>query len=225
MRRRATVCAGLLTCLAGCFGGEFDHGTAYKNEPVAVPEQSEASVAVAVRVDQVGRQLLAQNPFLGVEPTFNTLGRAEPEIFHRDSHGVFVTERLVQRCRTDEELAAVLASELGKMSASRRIADRMRVSEPLATIPDAAAVSPGGIGSDQNQLGVQAIFGQQLPRQARDKSAPKDDPKRIAAEILKSAGHDPKRLDDVAPILDDAARHTSAARQLGVRSDSPRWSR
>lgn len=225
MRRRVTVCAGLLACLAGCFGGEFDTGMSFKNEPVAVPEQSEASVGVAVRVDQVGRQLLAQNPFLGIEPTFHTLGRAEPEVFHRDSHGVFVTEGLVQRCASDEELAAVLASELGKMSASRRIADRMRVSEPLAVIPDAAAVSPGGIGSDQNHLGVQAVFDQQLSRPVRDTAAPRDEPKQIAAAILKSAGHDPKCLEDVAPILDDAARHASAARQLGVRGDNPRWSR
>ena len=223
MRRRATVCAGVFIGLCGCFGGEFENGTSFKNEPVEVPQQAEASVAVAARVDQVGRQLLAQNPFLGIEPTFHTLGRKEPEIFHRDAQGVFVTEGLVQRCASDKELAAVLASELGKMSAARRIADRMRVAEPLAVIPNTSTLDPGGIGSDQNHLGVQAVFDQQLTR-PNGPTPPSDDPKRIAEDILRSAGHEPKVLDDVSPILADAARNSSVARQLGTRGDQPHWS-
>lgn len=226
MKRRLAPCtAGLVLGVAGCFGGGIEKGLSLRGEPVEVPIQSEASVAVAARVDQVGRQLVAQNPFLGIEPAFHTLGRTEPEIFHRDSHGVFLTEGLVQRCRTDEELAAVLASELGKMSAARRVADRMGVSDPLVAVPNTSAVNPGGIGSDMNPLGVQAVFDQQLSRRTPRKLAATDEPQQIAAAILKSAGHDPGLLKDVAPLLTEASRNTSAALQLGVRGDAPRWSR
>jgi hypothetical protein len=219
---RRTWAAALFVGLAGCLDHELS-GPTLRNKAVEVPRLPEASLAAAARVDQVGRQLLGQNPFLGVEPTFHTYGQAEPEVFHPDLNGVFITEGLVQRCKSDEELAAVLALELAKMSAERRTAERLRNNPgPLPTLPDVAAVSPGGIGSDQNQLGTQALFDRKLS--SPGKPAPPDDPQAAAAEILRAAGFDPKVLEHVAPLVQEAGRNHAASDGLGGRPVRPLWS-
>jgi hypothetical protein len=224
MRRWTILPAALLIGLTGCFDGEFDNAT-IRNKRVETPEVTEAAVAVAARVDILGRSLVGQNPFLGVEPTFHTFGRQEPEIFHPDAGGVFVTEGLVARCKTDEELAAVLALELAKMSAEQRAAGRLRKPEPLRTLPDAGTLSAGGIGPDQNQLGTQALLDQRLGHSGEVKrSLPAaGDQRAAAADILKSAGIDPKVLDAVEPLMKDAARNHAVADQLGGRGLKPRW--
>jgi hypothetical protein len=162
---------------------------------------------------------VGQNPFLGVEPTFHTYGRSEPEITHPDLNGVLVTEGLVQRCRTDDELAAVLALELAKMSAERRAVDRLKV-EQLPQLADAGAT---GLGADPTQTGTQAMI---------DKaSAPRKPTKRLAdgsharpEDILKGAGFDPKALDVVAPLVREAERNHALGEHLGPRGQTPRWS-
>ena len=224
MKRWAILPAALLAGLTGCMEGEFDHAT-IRNKRIETPDVTEASVAVAARVDQVGRSLVGQNPFLGVEPTFHTFGRKDPEVYHPDANGVFVTEGLVARCRTDDELAAVLALELAKMSAEQRAAGRLRKPEPLRSLPDAGTLSAGGIGPDQNQLGTQALFDQNLGRSGdgTKPAPPIGDQRAAAADILKSAGIDPKALDVVEPLVQDAARHHAIAEQLGGRGLKPRW--
>jgi hypothetical protein len=224
MKRRAILPAALLVGLAGCFEGDFDHAT-IRNKRVETPEVTEASVAVAARVDQLGRSLVGQNPFLGVEPTFHTFGRQEPEIHHPDANGVFVTEGLVSRCKTDDELAAVLALELAKMSAEQRAAGRLRKSEPLRPLPDSGTLSSGGVGPDQNQLGTQALFDQNLGRSgdAKKPAPPTADVRTAAADILKSAGIDPKALDAVEPLMKDAARNHALADQFNGRGTKPVW--
>lgn len=223
MKRRTLTPAILLVGLAGCVEGEFDHAT-IRNKRIETPDVTEASVAVAARVDQVGRNLVEQNPFLGVEPTFHTYGRKEPEVYHPDANGVFVTEGLVTRCRTDDELAAVLALELAKMSAEQRAAGRLRKSEPLRGLPDTGTLNAGGIGPDQNQLGTQALFDQNLGRSETSKRpAPTESQRTAAADILKSAGIDPKALDAVEPLMTDAAKNHALSEQFGGRGFSPRW--
>lgn len=106
-------------------------------KPIDTPKLPEASIATAARVDQVGRELLAANPFIGVDPTFHTVALPEPAIGHPDFGGVVVTEGLVNRCKTDAELIAVLATELGQMSAEKRLVERVRSTDadsaPAAT--------------------------------------------------------------------------------------------
>jgi hypothetical protein len=224
MKRRAILPAAILIASAGCFEGDFDNAT-IRNKRVETPEVTEASVAVAARVDLIGRSLVGKNPFLGVEPTFHTFGRQEPEIYHPDSNGVFVTEGLVGRCKTDEELSAMLALELAKMSAEQRAAGRLRKSEPLRTLPDSGTLSAGGVGPDQNQLGTQALFDQNLGRSgdAKKSAPPATDTRTAAVDILKSAGIDPKALDAVEPLMKDAAKNHALADQFGGRSFKPVW--
>lgn len=224
MKRRAIFPAALLIGLAGCFEGEFDNST-IRSKKIDTPEVTEASVAVAARIDMLGRTLTGQNPFLGVDPTFHTFGRQQPEIYHPDANGVFVTEGLVNRCKSDEELAAVLALELARMSAEQRAAGRLRRSEPLRALPDGGTLSPGGIGPDQNQLGTQALFDQGHVHSGDGRTAPPvpAEIRTAAADILKSAGIDPKALDAAEPILTEAAKNHALADQFGGRGSKPVW--
>src|SRR5579885_1440541 len=54
MKRRLWA-AALVIGLAGCFDDQLDRsGTSYRGQPVELPAVSEASVATAARVDQIG---------------------------------------------------------------------------------------------------------------------------------------------------------------------------
>src|SRR5205814_3578198 len=88
------------------------------------PELAMANNYAASRVDALGRMLLAANPKIDAKPMFQTVGVAEPEIFHAGTTRIVITQGLVDLCqvgddKTDAELAAVLCFELGKMVAER----------------------------------------------------------------------------------------------------------
>lgn len=209
---------------AGCLDGEKER-PGLNNVPVDTSRAAAAPTAMAARVDQVGRQLVGTNPFLGLEPTFHTLGQVEPEICHPDSGGVFVTAGLITRCRDDAELAAVLATELAIMREEKRLTDRPRRLEPLAMTPESGNLNAGGVGSDQNQLGTQALFDKKLgSRPLQPPAAKPQDRRTVAAEILKNAGFDPKSLDAVEPLLAEAATTHKASATFGGRAGKPRWS-
>src|SRR5437588_487548 len=55
---------------------------------------AQASLESAARVDTVGQQILAANPQIGVRPLFRTIGADQPEIFHRGTIEVDVTQGL-----------------------------------------------------------------------------------------------------------------------------------
>ena len=203
--------------LAGCVEADKPR-TGLTNVPVDTTQTPAAPTAVAARVDQIGRQLVGASPFLGFEPTFHAIGQPEPEVCHPDGGGVFVTAGLVERCRTDAELAAVLATELAIMRAEKQLSSRRRL-EPLAPVPDG-----GGPGADPSQVGTQALFDRKLGSRPALPPAKPDDRRTVAADILKSAGYDPAVLEAVEPLLAEAARHHKAAGTFGGRAGKPRWS-
>ena len=79
----------------GCSLDEFRQQGGFRNKPVDVPEVSPASRELSARVDALGHELMTQNPFLGVNPTFSVAGRKELEIYHPDQNGVMISEGLV----------------------------------------------------------------------------------------------------------------------------------
>lgn len=205
----------VLLLAAGCMDADKTR-SGLNNVPVDTSKYPAAPTELAARVDQVGRQLVGTNPFLGFEPTFHTLGQSEPEVCHPDSGGLFVTAGLVERCRSDAELAAVLAHELSVMRAEKRLTDRPRKLEPLATMPD------GGTGPDPTQLGTQALFDKTLGD--RPGRAKPEDRRTVARDLLRNAGYDPAALDAVGPLLAEAAKNQKASQTFGGRGGEPRWS-
>ena len=193
------------------------------NKEVKTPAVSTASVESAARVDKIGRQLLAGSPFLGVDVSFQTIGQPEPELFHRDAQGLFLSEGLVVKCKTNDQLAAVLASEIGQMVAEMRMTERMRLPEAIPASASGVKLD-GSTDFDPARDMALAKLDKAGRRPADRRSWASSDPKVIAKGLLKDAGFDPKSLDDVAPLLRDAGRHQTIAKQLGGRGDTPRWS-
>src|SRR4051794_883071 len=78
------------------------------------PKLPAASLEAASRVDAVGRQIVAANPqtglfsrTTGVAVRFTTIGGDAggnpntPEVFHRGTSELYITESLVKQCATD----------------------------------------------------------------------------------------------------------------------------
>lgn len=228
---RWPLLAAAVAPLAGCqwLGLDRDGFGTVAHREIAAPKIAPASVEAAARVDRVGRQLVAGSPFLGLDPTFQTIGPntttsvSEPEIFHRDSTGVFLTEGLVNLCRKDEELAGVLAHRLGLMAAESRRADRMKFRDPIP------AVAMGGKPDGSTDLDISrdmylAEFEKNVRKPTEKKTWAVTDADKIARQILSDAGIDPKWLDDVQPILKRANRTQALAKQLGGTAAAPKWS-
>lgn len=230
MIRWPLLAVAAIAPLAGCqwLGIDRDGFDGMRNREVKMPTVAPASVEAAARVDKIGRQLVNGSPFLGLDPTFQVIGpqvggTSEPEFFHRDSTGVFLTEGLVTLCRKDEELAAVLAHQLGHMAAESRRTDRMRVRDP---IPKGAmgGKPDGSTDMDMARDMYLADFEKNVRKPTERKMFPLTDATKIAKQILSDAAFDPKWLDDVQPILKQANRTQVLAKQLGGGSAAPKWS-
>ena len=224
MRALQCLSLGSILALAGCADVLCDRSVnGIVNKEVKTPTVTQASVESSARVDKTGRQLLSGSPFSGVQVAFQTIGRPEPELFHRDAQGLFISEGLVAKCKTNDQLAAVLASEIAQMVSETRMTERMQLPEP---IPDAALGNKldGTTDFDPPRAMELARFEKAARNPAEKKKWASADPKAIAKGMLKDAGFDPKLLDEVAPILRDAGRNQNIAKQLGGRGDTPRWS-
>lgn len=229
MNRWPWLAVAWISLLSGCrwLGIDRDGFDEFSRREIAAPKISPASVETAARVDRIGRQLVAASPFLGIDPTFQTIGGinggpSAPEIFHRDSTGVFMTEGLVNLCRKDDELAAVLANELGNMAAEARRTERLRVRDP---IPAAAmgGKPDGSTGHDVARDMYLAEYEKNVRKPTERKMFPVTDAAKIARQLLIDAGFDPKCLDEVQPILKQANRTQTLAKQLGGASAAPNW--
>jgi hypothetical protein len=175
-----------------------------------------ADEALALKVDSVGRNLLAANPQLGLKTTlFATIGNApQPEIFHTEGGRVWVTEGLVQRCATEGELAALLALELGKIVADREAAASPQMRDPERLPP--IQVPIGNAGQITNADLVHEVelakFEKQRPK--RQRTLPRPDPQQLARGYLEKAGYQTADLDSVQPHLQAAQQNMTLERQF-----------
>jgi len=200
--------------LSGCNGPFADQISQRPTEGPALPV---ASTESAARVDRIGRKLISGSPFLFVsEPTFQTVGGESgeaPELFHRDATGLFITEGMVRSCKSDDELAAVMASEIGHMVGERRRTERMNLPEPT---PSAATLgSLDGMGTMDPARAIElAELDKNFRGPAEKRLIATSDPQRIAADCLRDSGYDPKLLRTVEPILCKARKNHKLASQL-----------
>jgi hypothetical protein len=217
------VLAGSIA-LAGCCGSLRSWiSDSKKAGQVAVPELAPASVEAARRVDKIGRQLTAANAAMGMEITFQTVGMSEPEIYHRDAHGVFITEALVNQCKTDDQLAAVLATELGNMVSEARTRERMRLPDPIPAVASGPKLD-GSTDYDPGRDMELARYDRQFRKPSEKANWPTTNPKSLAGTLLKDANFDPESLTAVAPLLREAKRNHTLSKQFGGTPDSPHWS-
>lgn len=218
MRIPCMLILPVICLLVGCVGEEGARslplvaGNPFGTPPpplgVTVKTPS-AATETSVRVDYVGRKLLAANPAVGVRPYFLTIGQPSLEVFHLDTKAVYMTEGLVKMCKTEEELAAVLANELGKMIAEREIlasADKRNPANlPLEETTSASSPQPTGFVD---------LVKKELEYPPRPRSSPRPNSQAIAGTFLEKAGYARASLAQVQPILDQADLNCALERQV-----------
>jgi hypothetical protein len=216
---------------AGCLGfDEPSTGSVFRRaQPPAPPTNvAPASTEAAARVDALGRRIIAANRHAGIDPRslmFLTIGAPQPEIFHRGTNDIYITEGLVRQCATDGQLAAVLCIEVGKMVSEREALTPTSVRQPerLPPIdPRVGTDAVGGIGPDQTRLRELADLDKE--RRERRQTLPPPDPRALARVYLLRTGYHDDDLAAAEPLLQAARSNSAFEKQMSAPGapDGPR---
>jgi hypothetical protein len=188
--------------------------------PVSQVSFARAPVEVAARVDQVGQKIVQANTNqFGRHNTvqFFTVGTQEPTLMHRTTGEVIISEGLVRRCLNDDQLAAVLAFELGRLVSEREALASVAVRRPDREPPIEVRVgndNAGTIGAaDMTRQAELAKFAPP-PRGDPSKPLPPPDPRALATVYLRNAGVPPGTLDAVAALLQPDVAAPGLQKQL-----------
>jgi hypothetical protein len=187
---------------------------------------SEVDPATTKRVLAVGGKLIDANPQAGIRPMFITVGAPHPEIFHKGGgtrhYQIFVSEGLVKRCQSDEQLAAVLALELGKIVSARE--SRLGPSRPDSfRLPPDVPIGTDAGGTfgpaDGTRMMEHARLDPKRPRPGKP-SAPAT-PEALARTYLGKAGFAAATLADVGPLLRQAEEHYQVEKSISTAEIGP----
>ncbi len=169
-------------------------------------------------MNDVAQRLLAANADLPIRPLFMAIGSADPEVFHRDTTVVFISEGLVNKCASEAQLAAVLSNELGKVVSTREALLALKSRQPERDPPvDLPIGHEGGTfgppdGTRLAELGKFEQSTGQGPAGAHPTAPP--DPQGLARTYLKRAGFTSADLAAVLPLLAEAQKHSDLELQI-----------
>ena len=229
MNRLVTLAAGCALLATGCaHDGEWSVWKALgKDEPpgrVATPDPKtipRASFEIAERVETVGKKIIDQNTFTGIDPHFMTIGVKEAVLFHRDTEDLVISEGLVQKCKSDAELAAVLCAMLGQMVTDKRTAIAAGYNtDPIPETNADAPLFPEGSGAV-----VSRPTNPTPPKKTVPRTPTPIDPVDCARDLLRGAGFDPAELDRVEPLLKQSDRGEKLRKQMTPSAAAPDWQR
>jgi hypothetical protein len=235
MTGRVLAALPLLFVVAGCVNeprSQFLRPAGYTQTnlpPSGVPVQRDPkNEASEKRVLAVSHKVIETNPQAGLRPLFATFGADKPEIFHRGGGAqpwhVFISAGLVEKCKTDAQLAAVLCLELGKI-----VAERESMTSPgsrrgdwrLSPTETVGRDASGPIGSpDGTRFIEQARIESKQPPTGKDRRLPS--PEVLAKTYLSRAGYDVRALTEVAPLLRQAEDNYSFEKQMRAADEQPR---
>jgi hypothetical protein len=235
MTRFSVLGVVLLVLITGCTTlddnwtiGDWSVKRALGWEEVQTPSLKhypEASLPIAERVDTLGRKILAQNPFTGIEPMFWAIGVPEPMLFHKGYQELYISEGLVKQCQTEAELAAVLCSELGQMVAERQAARRVGAERdriPEVGLPGGTAVGTSGGTPDDPGRAAERAYQEKRAKALQQTSV--EDAGKLARGLMRGAGFDPAELERIEPLLKQSDRGKALQKQLtGSAPAPPRW--
>jgi hypothetical protein len=214
--------------LAGCFFDEQSvvpvPSNPFGQAPIVqggrvITASAPASFAEAKRVDTVGYGILVANPQLNFRPLFMTVGAPDPEIFHRGTASVVITEGLAKQCQTNAQLAAVLCLELGKMAAEHEALVGPGAKVPERSPPMEVRVGSdngGGFGpADQVYRAELAKYEQEYKQKTSlPQGGTPPDAQTLARGYLSKAGYAAGEVDAVAPMLRAAAENNTFAERV-----------
>jgi hypothetical protein len=191
-------------CLWEDLKSDFNRFGSTKNVPVATPDNlPKGAIEAATRVDSVGSRILAANKDIGIRPAFLSFGVPDLSLFHQGTMKLCISEGLVSRCKTDDELAAVLCAELGKMVAEAQVQRTVgRTDRDPSLAPRASGdVVGSGSGPDMTRQAELGYWEKQNPRPRGGDVFSGKNPGDLSRQYLNSLNIDPNLLVKVDPLL------------------------
>jgi hypothetical protein len=212
----------------GCTGdGVFSRRDVPKIDGYAatIPKSNlpKAELENAARVDQVGRKLLAASGDAQWNPLFMTIGSDTEAVFHQGQNQIYITEGLVKRCATDEELASVLAAEMGAMRVEKRasmpeVARSRREPPPMPRLtPDVAGSS---MAPDMTRLAELADFEKRNGKRYPERDLPQETPDQLATDLMLQAGYPQEAYRKACPLIRQAQNNADREKhKWGLRPE------
>jgi hypothetical protein len=166
-----------------------------------------ATEEAAKRTLAIAQRIFDANTQMPVQPTIMTIGRPEREVFH-DGYGglngsrVYITEGLINACKTDDQLAAVLCVQFGRIAAERAArAGSSEEDKGRLTIDERIGrESDRGFGPADGTRRMEIAKREQKARENRLKP----DPTKCAEEYLRRANYRLQALLEVSAMLIEA---------------------
>jgi hypothetical protein len=175
-----------------------------------------ATEEVANRVWKLGGKILSANPQIKLPVHFQTIGDPKPEIFHlvqRDGSQVFITQGLVQQCKNDDQLAALLCQELGEIVSEQ--AAQARSARVASRRPPMMTPQIGNDIGDASRTDQMILARYEKDQWESQPSLPPPvAPVKLARGYLQSAGFNPKEFDAAAPLLRVARQNNTWEQQM-----------
>ena len=174
-------------------------------------------------VETIGRKIIAQNTFTGIEPLFHTIGVHEPVLFHEGPERLMVSEGLVKQCRTDGEIAGGALLRTGEDGGREKVRPARRRGTRL--VPGnrrADGFRPGRAARRMTPPAPRSELSLRSNDQTSRSRTPTT-PLCRPADLLRGAGFDPADLDRVAPLLKQSDRGLVIKKQLSGSAPAPRW--
>lgn len=229
-----------LLALAGCWPQSFQRldkvdrlpvnpfGSSGSSGPTSTESLRQVNYApapadLAQRVDFIGRKLIAANPQTAMRPVFATAGSPNPEIFHQGTNTLWITAGLVQQCKTEAQLAAVLSYEMGRM-----VSEREAKASPTSRNPEGLPPPDVPVGQAASMSGQDMTHAAELGRYERShprarRGWPAPNPELLAGIYLEKAGYEKSELAAIQPLLQAAERNYSLEKQMKNGPTQPNW--
>ncbi|MFL5241625.1 MAG: M48 family metalloprotease [Gemmataceae bacterium] len=224
----------VLIGLTGCLDQQTstslvpDGSLASVNQPVTAQHVAYAKITgeTATHVNEIGQKVLLANPEIGVKPLIHTFGDDRLEVFHRGTSEIGITVGLVRACKSDQELAAVIAHELGKMVSEReaRLAHRNQRAERQPPADLRVGNDNRGFNGDTDMTRMAELAAYEKDRQnVHVPPPPPPDPKALARLYLIKAGLPASELEAVEPLLGTAAQNGALEKQFNNADTARPW--
>lgn len=181
-----------------------------------------ASQEASYRVVLIKDKLIGQNPQIGLKPYAIAIGSNDPEIFHK-GNDIYITEGLIRQCATDDQLAGVLAFEMGRMVAEREATVSDDVRQPARPRPFEVPIGGGGYRSEADPLHHVELSRYEKQNPKPSGKLPRPDPHNVARGVLERAGYQRTDLDAVLPVLENAQRYSVLESQFKGAVQQTDW--
>ncbi len=160
-----------------------------------------------IRADTVASAVIAANKDeTGLQPRIITVGKPEPVMYHLDTHLIVLSDGLINACKDDEQLAAIISYELARMVSERESQTPSRRRDNQ--LPPVPRLTPDIAGSrmspDMTELAEAGFHEKKYPRKVDRTKEAVPEVSALSRKYLEQGGHDPKVLEKLEPLIKEA---------------------